>query len=62
MILISRQVDQAVVIGEGIVVRVIEIDRYRVRLSILGPGDCSVRKEERPDVELHARESPAAPP
>lgn len=51
MRLISREIGQAVVIGDDIIVRVEGIDRNKVRLGVL--GNCSVRKEEPPVSEVH---------
>ncbi len=57
MIVISRQLGQAVVIGDGIMVQIVEIGDNRVRLGVVAPPNCNVCKEEHlvtPDAVVHA--------
>jgi carbon storage regulator len=46
MLVLSRKLNEKVVIGDGIVVTVVKIDRNQVRLGIEAPGDVSIFREE----------------
>ncbi|HEX4592486.1 MAG TPA: carbon storage regulator [Gemmataceae bacterium] len=46
MLVLSRKVGEAIVIGGGIVVRVAEVSGGRVRLAIDAPRSCRVDREE----------------
>jgi carbon storage regulator len=46
MLVLSRRAGEAIVIGGGIVVEVVEIRGGRVRLSIHAPREVSVDREE----------------
>lgn len=48
MLVISRKEDQGVVIGDA-VVRVLAIERGRVKLGIAAPEDVRVRRDELPE-------------
>lgn len=57
MIVINRQMGQAVVIGDGIRVQIVEIDDDRVRLGVSAPRNYGIWKEEHrvvPDAVVHA--------
>jgi carbon storage regulator len=57
MIVISRQLGQALVIGDDIMVQIVEMDGNRVRLGVSAPRNCSIWKEEHlvvPDAVVHA--------
>jgi len=46
MLVLSRKLNEKIVIDGGIVVTVVKIDRNQVRLGIEAPGDVSVYREE----------------
>lgn len=46
MIVISRQLGQALVIGDSIMVQVVEIERNRVRLGVIAPREYTIWREE----------------
>ena len=46
MLCISRRLDESIVIAEDIVVRVISIERGKVRLGITAPRDVPIWREE----------------
>ena len=46
MLCISRRLDESIVIAEDIVIRVISIDRGKVRLGITAPRDVPIWREE----------------
>ena len=46
MLVLSRKLNEKVVIGGNIVVTVVRIDRNQVRLGIEAPGDVRVFREE----------------
>lgn len=46
MLVVTRKVDQAVMIGEDIVVRVVEVNGQQVRLGIEAPRQLGVWREE----------------
>lgn len=57
MIVINRQLGQAAVIGDDIIVQIVEIDGNRVRLGVSAPRNYLVCKEEHrvvPDAVVHA--------
>jgi carbon storage regulator len=54
MLVLSRRVGERVVIGETIVLTVVEVDSRRVRLGIEAPPDVPIWREElssSPDVD-----------
>lgn len=46
MLILSRKVDQAVLIGLGITVRVLKVERDRVSLGFEAPADVAIWREE----------------
>ncbi len=46
MLVLSRKENEGIVIGDGIVVRVIAIEDGRVRLGIDAPRDVTIHREE----------------
>jgi carbon storage regulator len=48
MLVLSRKVGESVIIGEGIVVQVLEVCGRRIRLGIEAPRDVPVRRQELP--------------
>jgi len=46
MLVLSRKVDQAVVIQGGIVVKILEVSGDRVKLGISAPREVSILREE----------------
>jgi carbon storage regulator len=46
MLVLSRKLNEKIVIDGGIVVTVVKIDRNQVRLGIEAPGDVAVFREE----------------
>ena len=46
MLVLSRKLNEKIVIDGGIVVTVVKIDRNQVRLGIEAPGDVRVFREE----------------
>ena len=46
MLVVSRKVGEKIVIGENIVVTVVEIDRGKIRLGIEAPKNVPVYRQE----------------
>jgi carbon storage regulator len=46
MLVLSRKVNEKVMIGEGIVVTIVKIDRNQVRIGIEAPGNVPIYREE----------------
>lgn len=46
MLVLSRKKDESIVIGDGIVVRIVEIRGDKVRLGIEAPKDVPVHRQE----------------
>jgi carbon storage regulator len=61
MLVLSRKIGERIVIGNSVLVTVIEVDRNKVRLGISAPDDVSILREELTFTEEMAeaeRESP----
>ena len=54
MLVLSRKLNEKIVIDGGIVVTVVKIDRNQVRLGIEAPGHIPVYREEILPYALHA--------
>lgn len=54
MLVFTRRPDQAIIIGDGIEVRVLRVGRDGVRLGVVAPSDVSVHRQE-----VHAQISAA---
>jgi carbon storage regulator len=46
MLVVSRKVGEKVIIGENIVITVVDIDRGKIRLGIEAPRDVPVYRQE----------------
>jgi len=46
MLVLSRKLNEKIIIGDGIVITVVKIDRNQVRIGIEAPGDVKVFREE----------------
>ena len=46
MLVISRDIDERIVIGDNIVVTVVDVRGHKVRLGIEAPRDVSVHRQE----------------
>jgi len=46
MLVLSRKLNEKIMIGDGIVITVVKIDRNQVRIGIEAPGDVKVYREE----------------
>ena len=46
MLVLTRKVGEKVIIGDNIVVAVLEIDRGQIRLGIQAPRDVPIRRSE----------------
>ncbi|MFO0908315.1 MAG: carbon storage regulator CsrA [Isosphaeraceae bacterium] len=46
MLVLSRKLNEKIVIDGGIVITVVKIDRNQVRIGIQAPGDVAVWREE----------------
>ncbi len=46
MLVISRKRDQGIQIGEGVSIRILDIDRNRVRLGIDAPREVKISRDE----------------
>ena len=62
MLVLSRQVDEKIIIGDSIVITVVEIRRGLVRLGIDAPRDVPVHREEVYNAIRAAQEHQAEPP
>ncbi len=59
MLVLSRKLNEKIVIGGGIVITVVKIDRNQVRLGIEAPGHIPVYREEILPLTLQAKDEEA---
>jgi carbon storage regulator len=62
MLVFTRRRDQAIMIGEGIEVRVLRVGRDGVRLGIVAPADVRVHRQEIYDQIREANQSALVKP
>ena len=64
MLVLTRKVDQGIVIAGNIYVRVLGVERDRVKIGVSAPLEISVLRQELLDREANGSEkqSPARPP
>ncbi|HWI16438.1 MAG TPA: carbon storage regulator CsrA [Vicinamibacterales bacterium] len=62
MLVISRKSDEAIVIGDGIEIRVLRVGKDGVRLGITAPKDVAVHRQEIYEQVKAANRSAAAMP
>jgi carbon storage regulator len=62
MLVLSRKRDERIVIGENIVITVVEVRGDKVRLGIDAPSEVPVHRQEVLDAMRHASAQPKAPP
>ncbi|HEY3966190.1 MAG TPA: carbon storage regulator [Planctomycetaceae bacterium] len=46
MLILSRKLGESVVVGDGIVIRIVELRRSRVRIGIDAPLEVRIRRDE----------------
>jgi carbon storage regulator len=59
MLVLSRKLNEKIVIDGGIVVTVVKIDRNQIRLGIEAPGHVRVLREEIAGISRHAADGEA---
>ena len=58
MLVLSRKNGQRIVVGDGLTITVLEVNKNRVRLGFDGPPDVSIHREElavQIELEKHSR-------
>ena len=60
MLVLSRLIGEEVVVGDGIIVRVMDIRGNKVRLGFIAPKDTTIHRREVYD-EIHKKESDPNP-
>ena len=64
MLILTRKVDQGIVISGNILVRVLGVERDRVKIGISAPGEVTVLRQElwhEAEGDLPLRKDPKAP-
>jgi carbon storage regulator len=46
VLILSRKKDESIVVGDNIVIRVVDIEEGRVKLGISAPADVSIHRKE----------------
>lgn len=57
MLVLSRKKDERILIGDGVVVQVIEVRGDKVRIGIVAPPDVAVDREEVRESKNRVREA-----
>jgi carbon storage regulator len=57
MLVLSRKVNEKVMIGDGVVVTIVKIDRNQVRIGIEAPGHVRIYREEILPIEMRTADS-----
>lgn len=52
MLILSRKVNESIVIGDTITIKILRINRDAVKLGIQAPSECRVQRQELLQVEL----------
>jgi carbon storage regulator len=60
MLVLNRKVHESIIIGEDIVVTILEVNGRRVQVGITAPGHVSIRREELQPMARNAAGEPAA--
>ncbi|HXF51807.1 MAG TPA: carbon storage regulator [Dehalococcoidia bacterium] len=60
MLILTRKVDQGIVISGNILVRVLGVERDRVKIGISAPGEVTVLRQELLEREQQRKEAEAA--
>lgn len=61
MLVVTRKINQAVLLGENVRVVVLAVDRDQVKLGIEAPQDVHVRRAELPPGAKTKRQRPKSP-
>jgi carbon storage regulator len=62
MLVLSRQRDESIIIGDNIVITVVDIRGDKVRLGIQAPADISVHRQEVYEAIQREQQKPAETP
>jgi len=59
MLVLSRKLNEKIMIGDGIVLTIVKIDRNQVRIGIEAPGDVKVFREEIAPARMNLKDAVA---
>jgi carbon storage regulator len=62
MLVLSRKVGERIVIGDNVVVQVLEVRRWQVRLGICAPSAVPIRRKELPALPSRPGAAPGDAP